>query len=127
MDSNQDTVLIADDNPGVRRVLERCLADGRRVLTAEDGESALAMAREHLPDLIILDVRMPGRDGHEVCAELRGAEATRGIPILMLTGLGEHEAAYLSIGSAADAWLSKPFNTNDLEARVRALLGRGNA
>jgi DNA-binding response OmpR family regulator len=127
MDTHQDTVLIADDNPGVRRVLSRCLEKGRRVLTAVDGDSALTMAREHLPDLIILDVRMPGRDGNQVCAELRGCEATRGIPILMLTGLDEHEAAFRAIGSPADAWLAKPFNLHVLEDRVRALLGRGAA
>lgn len=125
MDQKKNVVLIADDNPGVRRVLAQCLAGERRVLTAEDGGSALALAREHRPDLIILDVRMPGLDGQAVCAELREDAATRDIPILMMTGMGEHEAAYRAIGSPADGWLHKPFDMRELEARVSGLLGRG--
>lgn len=124
---NQSKVLIADDNPGIRKVLALCLNDGDRcVLTAEDGESALDLARLHLPDLIILDVRMPGRDGHQVCSALRDGESTRGIPVLMITGLDEGEAAYRGIGSGADEYLAKPFNINVLRDRVSALLGRSS-
>jgi two-component system phosphate regulon response regulator PhoB len=118
----QNTVLIADDNVGVRKVLMQCLGGGDRcLLLAADGDSALALARTHLPDLIILDVGMPGRDGYQVCAELRGREATRRIPVLMLSGLHDYETAG---GVGADGYLSKPFNLNELESRVRALLAR---
>ena len=122
MKSELETVLIADDNAGTRRVLERCLGEGRRLLTAEDGLTALDLARAHRPALIILDVRMPGLDGYDVCAQLRDDEDTRAIPILMLTGLDVQEAAYRSIGQPADAWMAKPFNVNELVSRVGELL-----
>ena len=119
------TLLIADDNAGVRRVLVHMLASiGMRAVAVADGLQALESARQFLPDLIILDVRMPGRGGYEVCAELRRDETTRRIPVLMLTGLGEHEAEYEGIGSGADGYLGKPFEFNELELRVRGLLAR---
>ncbi len=121
----QPMVLIADDNPTVRRILSQYLSTGdRHVLLAADGNSALEMAREHLPDLIILDVRMPGRDGHQVCSELRQAMQTRHIPVLMLSGIGALAEEYQGTTRGADAYLSKPFNFHDLETRVNALLGR---
>lgn len=120
---SQTKVLIADDSAGVRKVLARCLEAGDRLLlTAEDGDAALEMARVHHPDLIILDVRMPGRDGYQVCAELRENESTRCIPILILTGQSESE--FKDDGGGADGRLAKPFNVNDLQARVDALLRR---
>jgi DNA-binding response OmpR family regulator len=119
------TVLIADDNSGVRRVLVSMFAAaGMQTVTARDGAQALESARRFLPDLILLDVRMPGRDGFDVCSELRSDEATRGIPILMLTGQGVLETEYAGIGSGADGYLFKPVNFGDLEARVRSLLAR---
>ena len=118
-------LLIADDNPGIRRMLEHCLrGDDRQLLTAEDGHAALDLARLHLPNLIILDVRMPGRDGHEVCAELRADERTRLIPIIMLSGLGEPEDELKGINGGADAYMAKPFNLNEFQARVNSLLWR---
>lgn len=121
---NQATILIADDSAGVRKVLTQCLHAGDRcLLTAEDGDAALEMARLHHPDLIILDVRMPGRDGLQVCAELRESESTRHIPVLMLTGLPEL-VEQAGLGGGADGYLAKPFNIIELEDRVRGLLGR---
>ncbi len=122
---NQTKVLIADDNAGVRRMLTKCLdAADRKLFTAEDGTSALDMAREHLPDLIILDVRMPGRDGYEVCAALRADERTRKIPIMMLSGAAESNNALKGLEGGADEYLAKPFNLKDLNAMVESLLWR---
>lgn len=120
-------LLIADDSPGVRAVLAQCLgADDRLLLSAEDGEAALEMARAHQPDLILLDVRMPGRSGYQVCAELRRGESTRDILILILTGQGTVASELEGIGAGADDRLAKPFNVNELRARVDSLLrGRG--
>ncbi len=120
----QPTVLIADDNEGIRRVLVRSLCGGRRTLTAGDGTAALDMARRHLPDLVLLDVNMPGLTGLEVCAELRADASTRHIPILILTGLGAMEQEVAGIDCGADDYLAKPFNLDELNARVRALLRR---
>lgn len=122
---NQTTVLIADDSVGVRKVLAQCLGAGDRLLlSAEDGDAALEMARAHHPDLIILDVRMPGRSGYQVCAELRADERTRHIPILILSGQGAAESELEGIGVGVDGRLSKPFNVNELQARVDSLLHR---
>lgn len=119
------TLLIADDNPGVRRVLVQMLgAAGMRTVTAHDGQSALDCARRFHPDLIILDVRMPGRSGIDVCSELRSDASMSGTPIMILTGQGAGETEYAGIGSGADAYLYKPFNFSELESQVRALLGR---
>lgn len=121
---NQPKVLIADDNASIRRILTQYLGSGdREVLAAEDGDAALAMARSHLPDLIILDVRMPGRDGHQVFSELRLDDNTRRIPVIMLSGIGADDEDYRGVAEGADAYLSKPFNLHDLEDRVTALLG----
>lgn len=121
---NQPKVLIADDNASIRRILTQYLGSGHReVLAAEDGDAALAMARSHLPDLIILDVRMPGRDGHQVLSELRLDENTRRIPVIMLSGLGADDGDYRGAAGGADAYLCKPFNLHDLEERVTTLLG----
>lgn len=120
-----DTILIADDNPGVRRVLVQMLgAAGMRTVTAGDGDAALEAARRLRPDLIILDVRMPGRDGLSVCGALREDEATRRIPVMILTGMGESAAQYAGIGSGADDYMGKPFHYPELERRVRGLLAR---
>ena len=122
---NEKKLLIADDNPGIRRMLEHCLrADGRSLLTAEDGDAAVEMAKEHIPDLIILDVRMPGRDGYAVCSALRADARTRLIPIMILTGLGSPEDEIKGIDGGADAYMAKPFDLNEFQARVRALLWR---
>ncbi len=119
------TLLIADDNPGVRRVLVQMLASsGMRTVTASDGAQALDSARRFHPDLIILDVRMPGRSGIEVCTEMRADATLRETPIMMLTGQGAVETEFEGIGSGADAYLYKPFNYVELEAKVRSLLGR---
>lgn len=119
------TLLVADDNAVIRRILRRTFEGPEtEILEADDGLTALAAARIGQPDMLILDVRMPGLDGHEVCRALRAEEATRGLPILMLTGLGDvaDEVAGLELG--ADAYVSKPFNLLELKARVNALLRR---
>lgn len=122
-----ETLLIADDNPGVRRMLTQCLgAAGRSVLAVEDGDAALEVALARLPDLIILDVCMPGRGGHAVCAALRADARTAHIPIVLLSGMGEPEAADIGSPGGPDDYVCKPFNINDLSARVRALLGRAS-
>lgn len=117
-----DKLLIADDNPGVRKVLYQALWDeDRDFVLAADGDSALRLARRELPDLVILDQRMPGRDGLAVCGALRSDAATAGIPVLILTGAGEELDAR---AAGADAFLAKPFNLLELSERVRELLGR---
>jgi DNA-binding response OmpR family regulator len=115
-------ILVVDDEPTlvatVRYNLER---DGYQVMTAADGEAALASARAHKPDLILLDVMLPGMDGFEVCRVLRREMAT---PILMLTAKTDEVDKVVGLELGADDYVSKPFGMRELLARVRALLRR---
>jgi class 3 adenylate cyclase len=115
------TILVADDNPDnvelVREVLE---AAGYTVVTAHDGDEALLKVAETNPDLIILDVMMPGKDGFEVCRRLKKWEQTRNIPVLMLTALQEVADKVRGIESGADEFLTKPVDMVELQTRVKA-------
>jgi two-component system response regulator MprA len=117
-------VLVVDDDAPVRRMLERTLAaDGYAVTAASDGGSALAAVERSAPDVVVLDVAMPGVDGLAVCRRLR----TRGlaIPILLLTARDTVADRVAGLDAGADDYLVKPFATDELLARVRALLRRG--
>lgn len=119
------TVLVIDDEPEMLRLLDYNLTRaGYAVLTARDGESGLAAARRHGPDLIILDVMMPGMDGLEVCKRLRQEPATASRPVLMLTAKAEEPDRVLGLELGADDYVAKPFGMRELLARVKALLRR---
>lgn len=109
-------VLVADDHPRVLEVVSRILsAAGHQVLTAIDGEEALRRIYETHPDLVLLDIRMPRKDGSTVAQELRGDPSTRDIPVVFLTGLiRASEAAHRGSRSGANLFLAKPFDANDL-------------
>ena len=108
----------------MRMVLEDILkAHGYRVLTAADGQAGMALAVEEKPDLILLDIMMPKLDGLALCAELR--RLTIAVPVLMLTSRGQVEDRVAGLDTGADDYLVKPFSTDELLARVRALLRRG--
>jgi len=115
-------VLVVDDDPKIVSLLKRGLAyEGYTVDTASDGTEALAKAREREPDLVILDIMMPGIDGVEVSRRLRqGGD----VPILMLTAKGTVADRVAGLDSGADDYLVKPFDFDELLARVRALLRR---
>jgi DNA-binding response OmpR family regulator len=107
----------------MRTALQDCLeADGYRVLSAADGESGLNRAIEEKPDLVLLDIMMPRLDGYAVCTELR--RLANHVPILMLTAKGQVEDRVTGLDAGADDYLVKPFSTQELLARVRALLRR---
>ena len=116
-------ILVVDDNDQNSHLLESLLRrQGYDVLLAADGPSALSQAQEMTPDLIILDVMMPGMDGYEVAREIRKDERLRATPILMLTALRELEDKVRGLEAGADDFLVKPFNVVELLARVRSLL-----
>jgi DNA-binding response OmpR family regulator len=115
-------ILVVDDEPTVREMVGLNLrADGHTVVFASRGDEALAVARETDPDLIVLDVMMPGRDGLEVVRTLRG-EST--VPILLLSARGEEMDRVIGLEVGADDYLTKPFAMRELLARVRAMLRR---
>lgn len=115
-------ILIVEDDSRLAATLERVLlAEGHEVVLAVDGLEALRRAREQPPDLVVLDVMLPGLDGIGVCRRLR---ATAQFPILLLTALGGTEERVRGLDSGADDYLVKPFAYQELLARVRALLRR---
>lgn len=118
----KERILIIEDDEGILRVLRRALTyEGYQVETALDGETGLAMEHEWRPDLIILDLMLPGMDGLEVCQRLR-TEGNN--PILMLTAKDTIHDRVQGLDAGADDYLTKPFELDELLARVRALLRR---
>ena len=116
------TILVVDDEPKIVRLARDYLEkNGFRVVTAGDGNSALAMARREKPDLIVLDLLLPGMDGREVCRILRNESD---VPIIMLTALSEESDQIVGLEIGADDYIVKPFSPRALVARVRALLRR---
>ena len=116
-------ILIVDDERHNRQLLEvMLLAEGFQLLTASSGEEALAMVAGQPPDLILLDVMMPGMDGYQVAASLKGNPATKNIPIIILTALDNRNARMLGLTAGAEDFLTKPVNRAELCVRVRNLL-----
>jgi len=116
-------ILIIEDELAMRTALADLLtAEGYRVLTADNGEVGLRRALEEKPDLLLLDIMMPRLDGLSVCAELR--RLAHDVPVLMLTAKGQIEDRVNGLDAGADDYLVKPFSTEELLARVRALLRR---
>ena len=122
---NKGTILIIDDekdlNELVRYNLEKDQFD---VICATDGQSGLEIATKHRPDLIVLDLMMPGMDGLEVCRELRGDARTARIPVIMLTARATEADRVVGLEMGADDYITKPFSPRELVARVKAVLRR---
>jgi diguanylate cyclase (GGDEF)-like protein len=120
LDKSQATVLIVDDQPANIHALAALLKKDYRILTATRGEKALELAaRTPPPDLILLDIVMPDMDGHEVCARLKNDEATKAIPIIFVTALGEEQDEEHGLNLGAADYISKPFSPAIVRARVR--------
>ncbi|MGI8967105.1 MAG: response regulator transcription factor [Limisphaerales bacterium] len=116
-------ILIIEDELPMRTALQDCLeGEGYRVMSAADGETGLQRAIKEKPDLILLDIMMPRLDGYAVAAELR--KLGNAVPILMLTAKGQIEDRVAGLDAGADDYLVKPFSTDELFARVRAILRR---
>ena len=118
-------ILIADDEPDVRElVVYRMKRSGYEVVEAKNGEEAFALAVSEVPDLIVADVMMPRVDGYELTRRLRAEPTTQRIPIILLTARTQEADVSQGFESGADDYLKKPFNPDELVARVRAVLGR---
>ena len=118
---DQITILAVDDQPQNLRLLDAVIAPrGYRLLTASSGEQALEMLNKGVPDLVLLDIVMPGIDGYEVCRRIRNNPATAYLPVVMITASGDQEKIS-SIQAGADDFVNKPFNQGELLARVASL------
>lgn len=119
-------ILVVEDEADIRELLRFNLErEGFNVLEAADGLAGLALARQHAPSLIILDVVLPGLDGFEVCRQLGAQAGTAPIPVLMLTARGEEMDRVVGLTLGADDYVVKPFSVRELMLRVKAVLRRG--
>ncbi len=117
-------ILIADDEPNIVISLEFLMKrEGFDVQVAMDGEAALQAIATQLPDLILLDIMLPKKDGFEVCQQIRANPAWQQLKVVMLTAKGRDTEVSKGLALGADAYMTKPFSTRDLVAQVRQLLG----
>jgi len=118
-------ILVIDDDELVSRTLQRALKMyDHQVMTASSGIEGLQLARRHRPDLFILDIMMPGVDGYQVCRQIRGDPLLKDLPVLFLTAKAKDEDKIEGFRAGADDYLVKPFNMQELELRVKAILRR---
>jgi two-component system, OmpR family, response regulator RpaA len=119
------TILVIDDDELVSRTLQRALKlYGHQVMVANSGAEGLQIARRHRPDLFVLDIMMPGADGYQVCRQIRGDPLLTELPVLFLTAKAKDEDKIEGFRAGADDYLSKPFNMEELQLRLKAILRR---
>tara|TARA_B110000444_G_scaffold250585_1_gene277236 strand:+ start:330 stop:1037 length:708 start_codon:yes stop_codon:yes gene_type:complete len=119
---------VVEDEPDILEVLRYNLArEGYKVSTVQDGTKGLQLIQDQQPDLVLLDLMLPGMDGLGVCRHLKSSDATKTIPVIMLTAKGEESDIVLGLGIGADDYITKPFSPKELVARVRAVLRRFKA
>jgi DNA-binding response OmpR family regulator len=116
-------ILIADDEPNILISLEFLMKrEGHQVIVARDGQQALEAIRRERPDLVLLDVMMPGKSGFEVCQAVRADETLAAVKIVLLTAKGRDTDVAKGLGLGANAYVTKPFSTKELAQQVRQLL-----
>ena len=124
-EGDRPVVLVADDDDDIRDLVAfRLDRAGYEVLRAGDGQQALDLAREHHPDLAVLDVMMPKLTGYDVTRELRANAETSRIPVILLTARVQEADVARGFEAGADDYVKKPFSPQELKARVQAVLGR---
>jgi DNA-binding response OmpR family regulator len=119
------TILVADDEPALLRLMEFVLAkQGHNLITATNGEEALAEARRQRPDLIVLDIMMPRMDGYQVAEAIRADDDLKGTPIIMLSAKAQDEDIARGLEAGVDQYVTKPFSPDELTALVTNYLER---
>jgi two-component system alkaline phosphatase synthesis response regulator PhoP len=123
----RETILIVEDEKDIAKMLEYNLQkEGFKTLSVRDGEDALDAAMKEHPDLVLLDLMLPGMDGLEVCKELKKEAKTASIPIIMLTAKSQESDKIIGLELGADDYMTKPFSPRELIARIKAVLRRMN-
>jgi len=121
-------ILVVDDEIYIVHILDFSLGmEGYEVLTALDGEQALEKARSESPDLIVLDIMMPKLDGYETCKLLKADEATRDIPVILLSAKGRNVDQKVGFEVGADDYITKPFSPRKLVERINSILGQSES
>lgn len=125
MAETKHRVLVVDDEPHIAKIVKKQLeVSGYDVIVAVDGDMALTKIREEHPELVLLDVMLPKRNGYEVLGILKQDEQLKHIPVMMLTAKAQQQDQQASLEHGADAYLAKPFQLEELTDQVRALLER---
>ena len=125
MENSKKQILIIEDEPDIQELLSFNLDNnGYKVFTASNGEKGLEVARKEHPDLILLDLMLPGINGLDVCRIIKSDQDTSGISIIMLTALGQEEDIIKGLETGADDYVTKPFSLQVLEARIKSVLRR---
>ena len=120
-------IVVIEDEVDILEVINYNLSkEGFDVCSALDGEEGLALIKKEVPDLVLLDLMLPGLDGIEICRKLKTDYSTRSIPIIMVTAKGEESDIVLGLGMGADDYMVKPFRPRELMARIRSVLRRGD-
>jgi DNA-binding response OmpR family regulator len=120
-------VLVVDDEIYIVHILDFSLGmEGYEVITALDGEQAIERAKSESPDLIVLDIMMPKLDGYETCKQLKADDATRNIPVILLSAKGRNVDQKVGFEVGADDYITKPFSPRKLVERINAILGQPN-
>jgi DNA-binding response OmpR family regulator len=120
-------IVVVEDEPDILEVLTYNLTrEGFDVTSAADGAAGLRLVQQTVPDLVLLDLMLPGMDGLDICRYLNSGSRTKHIPIIMVTAKGEESDVVLGLGIGADDYVTKPFSPRELIARVKAVLRRGN-
>jgi len=119
---NRPSLLVADDEPDMLRFLKSQLDPHYRVLEAVDGQQAVDKAGQFLPDIILLDMMMPEKDGLQACREIRARSSTQTIPVILLTARADEETKLAALGAGASDFLAKPFSTTELHVRIKNLV-----
>ena len=119
-------ILLIEDEPDILEVMQYNLdREGYKVIACRDGEQGLSRIRTDGPDLVVLDLMLPGIDGTEVCRRVKADPVTRSIPVIMVTAKSEESDIVLGLGLGADDYITKPFSPKELVARVKVVLRRG--
>ena len=119
---NRPSVLVADDEPDMFRFLKSQLSKHYRVIEAVDGQQAIEKAAQFLPDIILLDMMMPEKDGLQACREIRARTSTHSIPVVLLTARADEETKLAALQAGASDFLAKPFSTTELHVRIKNLV-----
>ena len=127
MEKKAYTILVIEDEPDISELIEYNLSQsGYRIIISNNGEKGLEVSRKHLPDLILLDLMLPGIHGIDVCRVLKNDKETSNISIIMLTALGQEEDIIKGLETGADDYVTKPFSFPVLKARIESVLRRSN-
>ena len=126
MNKKAYTILIIEDEPDISELIEYNLTQlGYNIIASNNGEQGIEITRKHLPDLVLLDLMLPGIHGIDVCRILKNDKDTSDVSIIMLTALGQDEDIVKGLETGADDYVTKPFSFSVLEARIQSVLRRG--